>query len=110
MPTLCFRGRVRTGRSRLGGAALAEALQTGAALLASEQLGLRSGALTPRWLTRSSATVRPCHRFLSSDQTRLADLWLEVGSARAAARYGADTCARGDEDAAIARRSPRLLR
>jgi alkylation response protein AidB-like acyl-CoA dehydrogenase len=33
---------------------------------------------------------------------RLADLWLEVGSAATAARYAADTCARGDEDATIA--------
>ena len=33
---------------------------------------------------------------------RLADLWLEVGSATAAARYAADACARGDEDAATA--------
>jgi len=33
---------------------------------------------------------------------RLADLWLEVSSSGAAARYAADTYARGDADAAIA--------
>ena len=33
---------------------------------------------------------------------RLADLWFEVSSATAAARYAADTCARDDEDAGIA--------
>ena len=33
---------------------------------------------------------------------RLADLWFEVSSATAAARYAADTCARGDADAPIA--------
>ncbi|MBO0881675.1 MAG: acyl-CoA dehydrogenase, partial [Mycobacterium sp.] len=33
---------------------------------------------------------------------RLADLWVEVNSAAAAARYAADTCARRDVDAAIA--------
>ena len=38
---------------------------------------------------------------------RLADLWLEVSSASAAARYAADTAARGDADAAIAARVPR---
>jgi alkylation response protein AidB-like acyl-CoA dehydrogenase len=32
----------------------------------------------------------------------MADLWLEVSSAAAAARYAADTCARRDRDAAIA--------
>ena len=38
------------------GAALRLALDTGAALLASEQLGWRSGVSTPRWLTSSSAS------------------------------------------------------
>jgi alkylation response protein AidB-like acyl-CoA dehydrogenase len=33
---------------------------------------------------------------------RLADLWFEVSSATAVARYAADTCARGDEDASTA--------
>jgi alkylation response protein AidB-like acyl-CoA dehydrogenase len=33
---------------------------------------------------------------------RLTDWWLEVGSATAAARYAADTAARGDQDAPIA--------
>ncbi|BCI89523.1 hypothetical protein NIIDMKKI_47290 [Mycobacterium kansasii] len=45
--------RIGTGPAH---AALAEALQTAAALLASEQLGLRGGALTPHWPTPRSVS------------------------------------------------------
>ncbi len=81
---------------------IAEALQTGAALLASEQLGLA------RWCfdtTLSYAKQRKQFgRLIGSYQAikhRLADLWFEVGAATAAARYAADACAR-DDDAAVA--------
>jgi len=95
--------------SRVGPAeaALRVALETGAALLASEQLGLA------QWCFDTTlAYVKQRKQFgraIGSYQAikhRLADLWLEVGSATAAARYAADTCARGDEDAA----PPRPLR
>ncbi|CAM4269775.1 Acyl-CoA dehydrogenase [Mycobacterium basiliense] len=91
--------------SRLGpaDAALAEALQTGAALLASEQLGLA------RWCFDTTLAYakerKQFGRAIGSYQAikhRLADLWLEIGSATAAARYAADTAARRDDDAAVA--------
>jgi alkylation response protein AidB-like acyl-CoA dehydrogenase len=91
--------------SRVGpaGAAFQTALETGAALLASEQLGLA------QWCFDTTlAYVKQRKQFgraIGSYQAikhRLADLWLEVGSATAAARYAADTCAQGDETASTA--------
>ncbi|EFG73794.1 acyl-CoA dehydrogenase, C-terminal domain protein [Mycobacterium parascrofulaceum ATCC BAA-614] len=82
---------------------VADALRTGAALLASEQLGVA------QWCLQTTLDyVRQRKQFgraIGSYQAikhRLADLWFEVGAATAAARYAADTCARGDEDADIA--------
>ncbi|MCV7104152.1 acyl-CoA dehydrogenase family protein, partial [Mycobacterium palustre] len=91
--------------SRVGPAdgAIAEALRTAAALLASEQLGVA------RWCFDTTlAYVKQRKQFgraIGSYQAikhRLADLWFEVGAATAVARYAADTCARGDADAATA--------
>jgi alkylation response protein AidB-like acyl-CoA dehydrogenase len=83
--------------------AVTEALQTGAALLASEQLG------TAQWCFDTTLAYakqrKQFGRTIGSYQAikhRLADLWFEVSSATAVARYAADTCARGDEDAGIA--------
>ena len=82
---------------------MAEALQTGAALLASEQLGVA------RWCFDTTLAYakqrKQFGRAIGSYQAikhRLADLWFEVGAATAVARYAADMCARGDEDAAAA--------
>jgi alkylation response protein AidB-like acyl-CoA dehydrogenase len=82
-------------------AAVRTALETGAALLASEQLGIA------QWCFDTTlAYVKQRKQFgraIGSYQAikhRLADLWIEVNSAAAAARYAADTGARG-EDAAI---------
>ena len=95
----------RVASTRIGRAepALRVALDTGAALLASEQLGLA------QWCFDTTlAYVKQRKQFgraIGSYQAikhRLADLWLEVGSATAAARYAADTCARGDQDAGTA--------
>jgi alkylation response protein AidB-like acyl-CoA dehydrogenase len=84
-------------------ATVATALQTGAALLASEQLGVA------QWCFDTTlAYVKQRKQFgraIGSYQAikhRLADLWFEVGSATAAARHAADTCAREDPDAGIA--------
>lgn len=84
-------------------AALGVALQTGAALLASEQLGVA------QWCCDTTLAYvkqrKQFGRLIGSYQAvkhRVVDLWLQVGSAAAAARYAADTCARGDADAAIA--------
>ncbi|HTX96048.1 MAG TPA: acyl-CoA dehydrogenase family protein [Mycobacterium sp.] len=81
---------------------IAEALITGAALLASEQLGLA------QWCFDTTLDyVRQRKQFgraIGSYQAikhRLADLWFEVSAATAAARYAANLCARGDADAGI---------
>ncbi|KAA8962889.1 acyl-CoA dehydrogenase family protein [Mycobacterium sp.] len=94
---------VASTRIGAGSAGLAAALQTGAALLASEQLGVA------QWCFDTTlAYVKDRKQFgraIGSYQAikhRLADLWQEVNSAAAAARYAADTCARHDGDAAIA--------
>jgi alkylation response protein AidB-like acyl-CoA dehydrogenase len=83
-------------------AAVKAALQTGAALLASEQLGIAQWCFDT---TLAYAKQRKQFgRAIGSYQAikhRLADLWIEVNSAAAAARYAADTCARRD-DATIA--------
>ena len=93
--------------SRVGAApaeaAVRAALETGAALLASEQLGIA------QWCFDTTlAYVKQRKQFgraIGSYQAikhRLADLWIEVNSAAASARYAADTCARRDNDATIA--------
>ncbi|MFD3696250.1 acyl-CoA dehydrogenase family protein [Streptomyces sp. NPDC058646] len=83
-------------------AAVAGALLTGAGLLASEQLGLA------QWcLAETVAHVRTRHQFnrpVGSFQAlkhRLARLWLDVASARAAARAAADALATGAPDAPL---------
>ncbi len=83
--------------------AVAAALQTGAALLASEQLGLA------QWCFETTLDYakqrKQFGRAIGSYQAikhRLADLWFEVGAATAAARHAADTCASEDPDASIA--------
>ncbi|MGZ4577854.1 MAG: acyl-CoA dehydrogenase family protein [Mycobacterium sp.] len=82
---------------------VAEALRMGAALLASEQLGVA------QWCFETTLDYakqrKQFGRAIGSYQGikhRLADLWFEVSAATAAARYAADTCARDDEDAAVA--------
>jgi alkylation response protein AidB-like acyl-CoA dehydrogenase len=84
------------------GAAVAAALETATALLASEQLG------AAQWCFDTTlAYVKQRKQFgraIGSYQAikhRLADLWQEVNSSVAAARYAADTCARRDDDATI---------
>lgn len=91
--------------SRVGpaDAAIAAALETGSALLASEQLGIAQWCFDT---TLAYAKERKQFgRAIGSYQAikhRLADLWIELNSAAAAARYAADTRARDDDDAAIA--------
>jgi len=92
--------RIDTGAAD---AAVAEALLCGAVLLASEQVGVAQWCLET---TVSYAKDRKQFgRAVGSFQAvkhRLADLWLEVSSAAAAARYAADAYARGDADSSIA--------
>ena len=84
-------------------AAVRASLETGAALLASEQLGIA------QWCFDTTLAYvkqrRQFGRAIGSYQAikhRLADLWIEVNSVAPVARYAADTCARGDADAPIA--------
>jgi alkylation response protein AidB-like acyl-CoA dehydrogenase len=84
-------------------AAVTAALETGAALLASEQLGIA------QWCFETTVAYakqrKQFGRAIGSYQAikhRLADLWIELNSAAAAARYAADTRARQDADATIA--------
>jgi alkylation response protein AidB-like acyl-CoA dehydrogenase len=78
-------------------AALDRALLTGAGLLASEQLGVAQWCLdeTVRYLGERHQFGRVVGSFQSLKH-RLADLWLEVVSARAAARAAADALAGAD--------------
>ncbi|QWF84562.1 acyl-CoA dehydrogenase family protein [Amycolatopsis sp. CA-230715] len=84
-------------------AALQRALTVGAGVLASEQVGI-----TDWCLTETVAYVKERYQFgrpVGSFQAlkhRLATLYLELVSARAAARYAADTLANGHEDSDVA--------
>ncbi|MFF9405482.1 acyl-CoA dehydrogenase family protein [Streptomyces anandii] len=84
------------------GPAVGRALRAGAALLASEQLGLADWTLTQtvRYLKERKQFNRPVGGFQALKH-RLAQLWLEVVNLRAAARAAADALAR-DEDADVA--------
>ncbi|HEY5856314.1 MAG TPA: acyl-CoA dehydrogenase family protein [Aldersonia sp.] len=81
------------------------ALLTGVALLASEQVGIAQWCLetTVAYVKDRKQFGRAIGSF-QAIKHRLADLWLQVSSANAAARYAADTAARGDADAEIAAR------
>ena len=83
--------------------ATAAALRAGTALLASEQLGLAEHclAITVEYL----GVRRQFGRALGSYQAlkhRLADLWIQINQARAAARYAADCLAAGGHDLDVA--------
>lgn len=89
-----------SSRVGAGNQPVTEAVRTSAALLASEQLGVA------QWCFETTLEYagqrRQFGRTIGSYQAikhRLADLWFEVGAATAAARYAADTCAGGGDDA-----------
>jgi alkylation response protein AidB-like acyl-CoA dehydrogenase len=90
---------------RIGDAAPAveSALQTGAALLASEQLGTAEWCLetTVAYVKTRYQFGRPVGSFQALKH-RLADLWVEVTQARALARYAVVCLATGDADLAVA--------
>jgi alkylation response protein AidB-like acyl-CoA dehydrogenase len=83
--------------------AVAAALAAGAAMLASEQLGLAERCLemTVGYVKERRQFGRPVGSF-QAIKHRLADLWVAVTQARAAARYAAACLATGDPDAAVA--------
>jgi len=84
-------------------AALERALCHGAALLASEQLGVAEQALS-----EAVAYLKVRHQFgrpIGSFQAlrhRAADMWSDIASARAAARYAAACLAEDSSDVAVA--------
>jgi len=83
--------------------AIAAALSAGAAMLASEQLGTAERCLemTVSYLKERHQFGRPVGSFQALKH-RVADLWVAVAQARAAARYAAACLADGDPDADIA--------
>jgi len=86
------------------GPAVRRALRAGAGLLASEQLGLADWTLTEtvRYLKDRKQFNRPVGGFQALKH-RLARLWLEVVTLRAAARAAADALATGaDTDVSVA--------
>jgi alkylation response protein AidB-like acyl-CoA dehydrogenase len=92
-----------SSRVGAGEAAVRAALQTAAALLASEQLGIAQWCFdTTLAYTKQRKQFGRAIGSYQAIKHRLADLWIEVNSVAAVARYAADTCARGDVDATIA--------
>ncbi|MEU8956312.1 acyl-CoA dehydrogenase family protein [Streptomyces sp. NPDC048518] len=89
--------------TRDAGAAVRRGLRAGAALLASEQLGIAEWCLTEtvRYTKERNQFNRPVGSFQALKH-RLAQLWVEVVNARAAARNAADALAADSADADVA--------
>jgi alkylation response protein AidB-like acyl-CoA dehydrogenase len=83
--------------------AVAAALTAGAGLLASEQLGVAEQCLgmTVSYVKERHQFARPVGSFQALKH-RLADVWMAVTQARAAARYAAACLASGDPDTPVA--------
>jgi alkylation response protein AidB-like acyl-CoA dehydrogenase len=83
--------------------AVAAALTAGAGLLASEQFGVAEGCLgmTVTYVKERRQFARPVGSFQALKH-RLADVWMAVTQARAAARYAAACLATGDPDTPVA--------
>ncbi|WKV16292.1 acyl-CoA dehydrogenase family protein [Janibacter limosus] len=86
------------------------ALAAGAALLASEQLGLAQWCLetTVEYAKTRVQFARPIGSFRAIKH-RLADLYLLLVNARAAARHAAGTLADGDDDQLVSRATARAF-
>ncbi|MGH3424223.1 MAG: acyl-CoA dehydrogenase family protein [Nocardioidaceae bacterium] len=91
-------GSTRVGDGDAAGAVDA-ALLCGAALLASEQVGVARWCLetTVAYLKQRTQFGRPLGSY-QAIKHRLAELWAEIGSANAVARYAADCVAQGSDD------------
>jgi alkylation response protein AidB-like acyl-CoA dehydrogenase len=83
--------------------ALEAALAAGAGVLASEQVGLAQRCLdmTVAYVKERRQFARPVGSFQGLKH-RLADLWVAITQARAAARYAAACLATGDPDTKVA--------
>jgi alkylation response protein AidB-like acyl-CoA dehydrogenase len=95
-------GQLLAGPAQAPGA-LDHALTVGAGVLASEQLGVAQWCLdtTVKYLKGRYQFGRAVGGFQALKH-RLADLWLELVTARAAARYAADALASDSSDVAVA--------
>ncbi len=95
-------GRVLAVNEAAGAAVLA-GLWAGAAMLASEQLGVAQRCLdmTVAYVKERRQFARPVGSFQALKH-RLADVWIAVTQARAAARYAAACLAGGDPDTPVA--------
>ncbi|MFD5731167.1 acyl-CoA dehydrogenase family protein [Streptomyces sp. NPDC058368] len=94
---------IRLADAGAGARAVDRGLLAGAGLLASEQLGLAEWCLTET--VRHTRERHQFNRPIGSFQAlkhRMAQLWLEVVSARAAARNAADALATGSPDTPLA--------
>jgi alkylation response protein AidB-like acyl-CoA dehydrogenase len=85
------------------GASVLAALTVGAAMLAAEQLGVAQRCLdmTIAYVKERRQFARPVGSFQALKH-RLADVWIAVTQARAAARYAAACLAEGDRDIPVA--------
>jgi alkylation response protein AidB-like acyl-CoA dehydrogenase len=83
--------------------AVASAVAAGAAVLASEQLGTAQRCLdmTVAYVKERRQFARPVGSFQALKH-RLADVWVQLTQARAAARYAAACLADGDPDTPVA--------
>ena len=83
--------------------AVASALAAGAAVLASEQLGVGQRCLdmTVAYVKERRQFARPVGSFQALKH-RLADVWVQLAQARSAARYAAACLAEGDPDTPVA--------
>lgn len=94
---------IRIAEAPVAEAAVRRGLLAGAGLLASEQLGIAEWCLeeTVRHTRERKQFNRPVGSFQALKH-RMAQLWLEVASARAAARNAADALATGSPEAPLA--------
>lgn len=101
--TLTAATGTRLADTQAARSAVRRGLLAGAGLLASEQLGLAEWCLTEtvRYTRERHQFNRPIGSFQALKH-RMAQLWLEVVSARAAARNAADALATGSPDTPLA--------
>jgi alkylation response protein AidB-like acyl-CoA dehydrogenase len=100
--TVAGTGELLAGPDRAADA-LTAALTHGAGILASEQLGVAQWCLdtTVKYIKERYQFGRPVGSFQALKH-RIADVWLELVTARAAARYAADCLAEDRDDVAVA--------
>ncbi|WP_306335449.1 acyl-CoA dehydrogenase family protein [Streptomyces sp. KL118A] len=103
LATVTFDAAAARELTRDADAAARRGLRAGAALLASEQLGIAEWCLTEtvRYTKERHQFNRPVGSFQALKH-RLAQLWLEVVNTRAAARNAADALATDSADADVA--------